>query len=304
MTDHGYLVILGNGFDLDLDFPTSYKHFVENENDQDHGAFPFVRGGEDYYALGRYVLEANIRDWFDLEDILATYGITHEHNVINQEDKSDYCKLVRSLNLYLQSLDLSHPKNDSVAARLLKAVTDCLIPPTIYSFNYTDVSLIGNALGLGVGSATHIHGSLAANDVILGVGDYVDLSPANDFMYKTSNEKYRSTNLFRELDTCDNILIFGLSLSLVDYPYFEGFFKKVSSGEYCHDRKKYIRIFTYDDESRMAILRNLRLMNKGMIALANYADFDIVRTKDNVDEEKVSIVLEKISTEWQIDIPS
>ena len=66
MGDHGNLVILGNGFDLDLDFPTSYKHFVENENDQDHGAFPFVRGGEDYHALGRYVLEASIHNWVRL----------------------------------------------------------------------------------------------------------------------------------------------------------------------------------------------------------------------------------------------
>lgn len=305
-SDHGNLIVLGNGFDLDLNFKTSYKDFFENQNNIDNGGFPFVLGGEDYHALGRHVLAQAIKRWYDLEDILAKYGSRGVYTFNQGEDagsdKTDYYKLVNSLGLYLKSLDFSNPKKDSVAARVLGGLCDCLIPPTVYSFNYTDFEAIANALGHTIATVSYVHGSLKNDDIILGVGDYEKLSPLYDYMYKTSNPKYKSTKLFQELDSCNNLLIFGLSLSQVDYPYFESFFKKVASGTYGTERKKFIRIFTYDDESRMDILRNLRAMNQGMISLFNNSDFDIIRTKDNMDEAKVSALIERIENEWQLDI--
>lgn len=95
---------------------------------------------------------------------------------------------------------------------------------------------------------------------------------------------------------------FGLSLSRVDYPYFEGFFRKVASGAYHGDKRKYIRVITLDDNSRMDILRNLRTMNQGMLALFSNSDFDIVMTKDNTDEQKVSDIIAKIGKEWRLDV--
>lgn len=303
-SDLGNLIVLGNGFDLDLDFRTSYKDFFKNTNDILNGGFPFVLGGEDYHALGRHILGQAIKGWYDLEDILAKYGsqgvYTFNQGEDARSDRKDYDALVNSLSLYLKSLDYSKPKKASVAARVLEGLCNCLISPMVYSFNYTDVQAIANALGLTVGTVSYVHGSLKNDDIILGVGDYGKLSPLYDYMYKTSNPKYKSTKLFQELDACNNLLIFGLSLSQVDYPYFEAFFKKVASGTYGTERKKFIRIFTYDDESRMDILRNLRAMNQGMISLFNNSDFDIVRTKDNIDEPKVAALIEKIENEWQL----
>lgn len=305
--DYGNLLIIGNGFDLDLEFKTSYKHFFENNNGLGQSGFPFVRGGNDFHALGRFILDQfSVHSWYGLEDILAQYGsrgvYSYNQGESAKTDRMDYDILVNSLALYLNSLDLSRPKKDSVAARVLEALCNCLIPPTIYSFNYTDVSSIGDALGLATGTVSYVHGNLKDNNIILGVGDYGKLIPPFDYMYKTTNPHYRSTNLFQELDACNNLIIFGLSLSPVDYPYFEAFFKKVASGEYGKDRRKFIRIFTYDEDSRMDILRNLRAMNQGMIALFNNSDFDIIRTKDNMDEAKVSALIEKIENEWQLDV--
>lgn len=42
-SDSGVLVILGNGFDLDLGLPTSYKSFFESCE------FPFVKGDSRVY---------------------------------------------------------------------------------------------------------------------------------------------------------------------------------------------------------------------------------------------------------------
>lgn len=105
-----------------------------------------------------------------------------------------------------------------------------------------------------------------------------------------------------EIASYDDIIIFGLSLSRVDYPYFDDFFKDVASGKYENERKKYIRVFTYDEKARMDILDNLRQMNGGLIKLFGHSDFDIICTKDNIDEEKVLEVIKHLSHHWEIDI--
>ena len=289
------LLILGNGFDLDLGFPSSYGAFRKDIT------FPFGRDGHKDHSLGQFILKAvDIHKWFDLENVFAEYGKYHQNVKDIDGDKADYDSLVSGFLQYLQKMDISNPKSDSVAARMLNTVCNCLNPPVIYTFNYTDLSTIGRNLTINVGPVSHIHGSIANNDIILGAGDYAELDFSTDYMYKTSNEKYRSTDLFQALDLCDNILIFGLSLSQVDYPYFRDFFTRVAEGKYSGVRKKYIRVFTKDSNTRMEILRNLRQMNSGMISLTNYADFDIVRTAHNVDEEKVLAIIDKLTNEWKV----
>ena len=297
------LLVLGNGFDLDLGFRTGYQHYHDNQNTRGNGAFPFVRGGQDYHSLGQFILKAvEIQKWYDLENVLAEYGKQYPKVEDIDGDKEDYASLVKSLTLYLKSVDYSHPREASVAARVLKALTECIIPPVVYTFNYTDLSKTCQSLNLTAIHPTYIHGSLKNDDIILGVGDYAKLTSSTDYLYKTSNDQYHSTNLFEELDSCENILLFGISLSQVDYPYFQDFFTRVARGDYVGDRKKYIRVFTNDDKTRLETLRNLRQMNEGMIALTNYSDFDIIRTKGDVDEAKVSAMIEKISSEWESNV--
>ena len=255
---HGNLLILGNGFDLNLGYPTSYYHFVkDNPLEIGKGGFPFVKERSDYYGLGRFLMsQTSIHGWYELENQLAEYGSVgvHHNGDTVEGDRVDYDNLVKSLSLYLKSIDLSRFNRNSVAARILCAFCDSLLPPEIYTFNYTNISYIGYSLGFLSLQATHVHGSLNTGDIIFGVGDYEQLNKSNDYLYKTSNPKYRSTGLIEALDTCDNIVIFGLSLSRVDYPYFEGFLRKVASGAYHGDNRKYIRIITFDNDSRMDIL--------------------------------------------------
>lgn len=325
--DSSSLLILGNGFDLDLGYPTGYKDFVQNTNSPDNGSFPFLQKNKDYHNLGKFILKCtNVDKWYDLENILAEYGkpipkrstdlylygfsfswilewlydwknnLLDNHQNIDK-DYLDYERLVKSLVLYLKSIDLSNPNKSSVAAKLLKSLSVQLLRPQIYTFNYTDLSVIGRALGVDDIYFEHIHGNLKDDNIILGVGDYATLRHSYDFLYKTSNYNYHSTNLFDALDTSENIFIFGLSLSQVDYPYFEDFFRNIAQGKYSKV-KKYVRIFTYDDSSRSDILRNLRKMNQGMIKLNGYADFDIIRTKNNVDKVKVKNIIDKLSSKW------
>jgi hypothetical protein len=299
--DHSCLFIIGNGFDLDLGYPTSYSDFVGNKDKSAICYYPFIKGGQDYYELGEYVRTANtIQKWYDLEDILARYGSKQEMHLnrfflpgTEENDKHDFKKLVDSLFEYLSSLDYNKPKENSVAARILKAIPFDILSPTFYSFNYTDIELIGKALGVEIVTPTHIHGSLKSNKIILGAGDYANLRESSDFMYKTYQEDYQSSSIMDDLSQCDFLVIFGLSLSPVDYPYFKNFFETVALGDGINP---YIRIITYDDSSRMEILRNLRKMNDGMIGLFNHSDFDIIRTKNDMDENKVQSLIKKIKT--------
>ena len=298
--DHHCLFVIGNGFDIDLGFPTRYKDYVGNENPIPHNHFPFIKGGHDFHELGDYILHATtIQKWYDLENVLAVYGSKEEalnnRNFVygtEDNDREDFEKLVTGLYNYLSSLDLSAPIETSVAARILKSIPTGLLFPTFYSFNYTDLELIGKALGVDVSSPYYIHGNLKNNDLVLGVGDYAPLRDTVDFLYKSSQDSYHSSSLLLDLNQCDTLVIFGLSLSRVDYPYFKDFFYKVSSGKL--DKRPYIRIITFDNSSKREILRNLRRMNDGMIGLWNYSDFDIIRTKDNMDENKVIALINHI----------
>ena len=294
----GNLFIIGNGFDIDLGFPTTYRDFVNNNNAPEYGEFPFRGDGAGYYALGRFIQQrATINNWYGLEDILAKYGslkyisVNEDPQETEKENRNDYELLVSRLFSYLNSLDYKQPNQGSVAARILRMYKDAT--PTVYSFNYTNLVSIASALGLYYDEPYYVHGSLKNKNIILGVGDYAELGNTADFMYKTSNPCYRSSQLFEDLDKCETVIIFGLSLSRVDYPYFEGFFKKIASGAY--HAKKYVRIITASEHSKMEILRNLRRMNDGMISLFNNSDFDIIRTKDDIDEEKVIALIDRIA---------
>lgn len=299
------LLILGNGFDLDLGLRTSYKDFFESSN------WPFIKGAEDYGDLGEF-LRTNLHRmdlWFSVEDALAEYGRSRttpkqtrsEEEWQKGQDECDYNRLVISLRDYLMNLDYFSINHKSCAARVLQAFSQVPNPGRIYSFNYTNVKLYQDTLDITQIQPHFVHGSLESHNIILGVGDYVkNLPPSTDFMYKTNREGYGRTELFRDLASFKNIIIYGLSMSKIDYPYFEDFFHDIITGKYQGDNQKYVRIVTHDEESRRQILRNLREMNDGMIKLRNYADFDVLRTKDNIDEKKVESMIQKIHPKWEV----
>ena len=87
-SNHPTVFILGNGFDLDLGYPTSYKDFVNNKNKIGEGGFPFTKKNlKDYSRLGRFLYKTTgIDRWYDLENILAEYG--------KQRDDSFYANIL------------------------------------------------------------------------------------------------------------------------------------------------------------------------------------------------------------------
>ena len=296
--EHSTLFILGNGFDLDLKLPTSYADFIKSDY------FPFVYGDCFINRLGRFIFKKGIlQKWYDLEHLLAEYGqsVSYLTDEEYEGDKNDFRRLIEGLEKYLNSLEYKTIDEQSVAARLLKAADDELVPPRVYSFNYTRFDTIADRLGLSFSTASHVHGCLEENNVVLGVGEYARLGAFSSYLYKTSNINYNSGDFLTAIEHYDTVIIFGLSLSPVDYPYFEDFFKTASLKKDGGNSKPFIRVVTYDEKSRTSILDNLRQMNSGLIKLMGYTDFDIIRTKDAIDEDKVSQVIHRLSARWDVE---
>ena len=228
------LLILGNGFDLDLGWQTRYSDFAQSAN-----FWPFNPTSST--KLAKFLYECSFsKSWFDLENNLAIYGsskasplsIEFGGGMQVREDKEDYGRLVSSLFAYLKEQEKQDVDKNSYSSRILKAVCDNITPGTIYSFNYTDLSTIATKLGISSNCCPiYVHGSLERKNIILGVGDYEQLPSSFDFAYKTSNSNYISTHLLEDLLSYKNVVIFGLSLSKVDYPYFEDFFRQLSEGK-------------------------------------------------------------------------
>ena len=99
----------------------------------------------------------------------------------------------------------------------------------VYSFNYTSIAKICKQLKIENSDrirCVHIHGSVEDHNLILGVDDS-RVSIGYEFLQKTVNVHYRSTNFLGTLATAYDILIFGNSFGRVDIEYFKPFFEYI-----------------------------------------------------------------------------
>ena len=259
------VLIIGNGFDLDLGMHTSYKDFANSE------LWPF---NSPIYGkgLGYYLNhKKNIENWFDLERELANYALSLDKPSLENEtqirhDKGDFSILIKKLKEFIKAeQDSLYVIENDVAAK--KVLLDLIKLPNyfVHSFNYTDIESICETTGnyISSGRVEYVHGSIANNDIILGTGDNTNLPEEYDFLYKTSNKNYSSNNLAESLDYAQEITIFGHSLGENDFDYFKPFFQKISQNvgvyynELTNERLK-LTIYTKDEESEIAIKRQLR----------------------------------------------
>lgn len=263
------VVIIGNGFDINLGMPTSYRNFVESPECQQ-----LVRNRENY-IINRIFNNYKLVNWTDIENELKKFAQEFNNKVSSAAKlKREYLDIVHSLKDYLQRIQeeaLSHDSlielhRNSHAGRLLKIICEFPNYFDVFSFNYT--SLAACAKGLGyiseakMLSCEHIHGSIANNDIIVGFEDYADNVEAFSYMIKTFNGRYNyGTNIREALSEATDVIIFGHSLGSTDYQYFSQFFLELSD---CSEKKKYpvrIYIITASEESKNQIFEQLRNMN-------------------------------------------
>ena len=288
------LLILGNGFDLNIKYRTKYSDFAKNVK----LCWPFNGRTE---GLGGYLQQrAGADEWLDLESSMLDYasligGIAKRNDdgcYPIKSDEEDFQSLVWSLNSYIKRMiDEDSVDDNSVAAKVLHTLLE-RGGAKIFSFNYTNLKKIAYALY--VKDSRHIrnnyeleympvHGCIETDDIILGVNREAKLISGYEFLVKNRQPHYKNTNLRQDLFSAKEITIFGLSMGKIDYSYFKDLWDLLSHGIIPKERKCYITIFTYDEPSRRQIINNLcALTGTDLSTIQSNCYLDFIRTK-NVD---------------------
>lgn len=274
--DSNRVFIIGNGFDLDLGWKVRYIDFALSE---------FWPKSAPANSIVSYLnKKTQINEWFDLEAELGEYASgnisSNNHKQLISDAKSYFRELVYKFGLFLREAAKKSIKTDCIAARVFAEILNNGNFSSIYSFNYTDLHDVASALRLTTEfKYEHVHGSLKDNSIIIGAPEDADLKDGFEFLYKTFNEHYHSSRLIYDLREAKEVVFFGHSLGPTDYHYFKSLFQdQCRDGLERKDAKK-ITIFTYDDESRMSILKQLRKMNDNKTNLLyHHNDFKIIMT--------------------------
>lgn len=291
-------LVIGNGFDLDLGLETKFSNFA---NAKDY--WPEKDGSK----LSIYLdSKKSIEKWFDLEGALREYatGGTNSFETIKAKNKEEmtadfayFEKLRIGLMGYLAEEEKKEIIGDSVAARVIKGVSENSNFEYVYTLNYTDLNGIARKLGINNSGEIHyLHGSLANKDIIIGIDD-IRLNDEYKNWRKARSEHYKPHNIFADLDASKEIVFFGVSFGWIDYKYFKQFFAKVSTPveEPIQEKnRKFITIFTYDENDRRLIMDFLERMKVDLDYLYSQTNFEIIRTKDNQDNKKVESFLARL----------
>lgn len=305
MKNHKIILVVGNGFDIDLGLDTRYKNFLESKYFTD-----FIEG----HAMDRFghvVDDLNIFDylylrgrdkenWIDIEQELAKLATSmypYNNNIRRKASKKEedtFELLHKQLCLYLKSIDYSKIK-ESTSLRLLRILCKC-VNVEIISYNYTDMYKLKSHLQYSLRiPVDHVHGKIEDESIILGFEDNIEIDNSYTFMIKSFSPHYKSHNVRQKLLDANEVIFFGHSLGSTDYHYFQDLFRRQSDPDLA-DKKQVIRIFTYDENSRRNILIRLREMNrKKTDYIFDLCDFRLYRTKDDIDSIKINDYFKELS---------
>lgn len=294
------VLVLGNGFDIDLGINTKYEDFFNSSD------WPFDKSAKyEDNSLPLFLNEClgKIDTWYDLEEALAKFAGKPTNHLDNQhlaKAKDEFVTLCKALEKYLQKQEDEFVKKmteRNMTRRVKPAhyVLESFLKKeirSIYTFNYTNLRRIARQLILDFDDEyTHIHGSLKDSNIILGTGDQRNLDDNYFEFHKSANPHYESSNLVDDLNTADEVYIFGHSLGLNDHDYFSEFFKMASKTVHrpFTPNKIKVRIFTFDDKSEIAIKKQLmNLTENHLIGLYAHCDFKILKTSNKYQCEWMS----------------
>ena len=294
------VMIIGNGFDLDLGLKTGYGDFARSDFWPFHDAYltkpDYVEPV--YSPLVEELNKAKINKWFDFEEVLRQFGMKAYKDYGNDYPHAEVDKL--ALNLFCLALKkyLSHEMDSyfadptrieeskkTYAKKVLSEMMDS--KAIIYSFNYTDLDKLAyyvveeNPTKEGfikwsrVNRNFHqVHGTVYSSNIVLGVEENCVIPNNLFFLKKVAQLNFRETSILSHLKEADKIVFFGHSLGNIDACYFQQFFTMLSEPDI--NNGKEVEIYTYNEDSIQQIKDNIRKMNGErylQFANNNYVEF-------------------------------
>lgn len=245
------MVILGNGFDVALGFPTRYSQFYSNSKEL-----------RDYAAKGntlcQHILD-NIKFdlWSDLEEGLYHYSlaITNEYGVGNKEQaeklKREFNELRDALYIYLNSVAEIPVLIEKQANVIGLNVEWHELNPQYLTFNYSINTAITADMNVryilnGDDSINELrfiyqHSSIfdtksgknhPSNDIVVGIDPNVQsVETAHSFLYKSEQKLHNLDSTIKYIKEKDFYIVYGCSIGDSDATYFKEVFSKNQKGK-------------------------------------------------------------------------
>lgn len=286
------LVILGNGFDLNLGLRTAYRHFIESQECKSL----LAKGNN--FIIKTILSQYNLYNWVDIEENLKKIAIAHRN--MGNKLKSDYVEIVTALAQYLRNeQENCSPRENSVAGKLLRLISENPFEFDVFSFNYTNLNYICEKLSYRDSiQFSHVHGSIERQTLILGFEDDVDGIEEHSYMIKSFNSNYVSRHLRQKLRHAKEIIIFGHSLGSTDYQYFSEFFKSKSISGLPMSESVRISFITANESSKIELMKCLKRMNDSRTnVLLDQNDVRFYYTNDFNVSYSIHDLLERLHAE-------
>lgn len=258
------IYIIGNGFDLDLGYDTSYKSFllsdefkilIQNNSDNNLAKFIHKYQNHDY--------DNDNENWVDVEVILGNYVdqvCGDEAEVLSNH----YKELKNHLKKYLTSLKNKFSVTDQSNTRAFIFLREIINDinekkdSVIVNFNFTNTVLprlnfiYGTSIDRKYLNYLHPHGTLST-DIAFGVNEGFLNAQSNkySFIKKAYSENYNLRGWENIFKKANKISIFGHSLGITDIDIIGPMFKYFLNNP---DENRDIHI--YDQKSANQIVTN------------------------------------------------
>ena len=280
------ILVIGNGFDLDLELHTKYSDFANSKYWPKTNSYSFS-------PLAQKLQERkNIeKEWFNIEDLLYEYahnGGLSEHVAVEQllgarkEDNDYFNDLSSSLTQFIKEAQNKEPNAYSCAARLLRTVANNDNFTKIYSFNYTDIRKLANRIGIIIRNSlkcVNVHGKADDDSIVLGVSGNSDLMKGYESFKKPNNPHYEGSDLMHSLIDSKEVIVFGHSFGSQDYSYFKDFLSYFSDYNFCTTHK--LTVITKNSESAASIKKQIQTQGKitDLTPMLNLGSVNFIKTE-------------------------
>ena len=273
------VLVIGNGFDLNLGLKTSYYDFMKSEE------FSQIKGS----FLVTHLKKKNGRNlWIDIENEMSDYSYRlYEHftpvahpkkDAQIQKLKSEHIELCDALSQYLRKATAAEFTclEESQALSILCEIKK-IKPAYILNFNYTDtIEKIKKIHLLDEIEINHIHGSLEKG-IVFGVEDAAKLEKDHVFLYKSYNQFNNIQGLHSIFENADNFMFFGYSLGQTDHSYFDDFFKAQTLP---NAKKKSFTFYHYGEDAYDDLIWQLKVLTGNRLSyLKNYNVLKFINIK-------------------------
>jgi hypothetical protein len=275
------IMIMGNGFDVDLGLKSRYTDFLEGEEWKRVCNIVEEKFSQKFQKISllMHMLKASkdTSRWFDVENeihkFIKTYPIRENEmsGSFAGLTKEEFIMLKRAIYDYLARISKEYILDKSKWAYvILQTLCDCKNNVNLFTFNYTNCCSLCKLPQL---NCTYIHGNLEDDDIVLGCEElqYEHLPRPFSFLIK-SNMITRPNNIIEELFDASEVIFYGHSFNAFDFSYFEEFFSRIT---YPIDHSLYLTIVTRDQESELNVRNNLREQG---ISIQNLFKSNIITT--------------------------